>query len=756
LQSRVVLTAGGESKTVACTDLEATLTDLDPATTQAFGRLLDVSGIEINRVTVQLGAPTNRLHEVAFPFTLPLAFGAYRVTVLWTVAGTLATQSNCDLVGASSMHVTLGPRAPVDVPCSTGFYQFYNVGGTLPVTADLRSAAGALIESKTSTVTISDNTQLTYNYAESLAPTTGSLKASFTIDGSAASSQCAAVGATDVAVYVDGVLSTTVACASGEALLNNLTPALHTIEVRLLAGSEQRNTQSTQVSVTAGAQALASFNFSGCANGCVAGQINLDGNAATGACGCEYICTPTSASDPVDAGVVDANCDGSDWVIADCLYVDNTLLLSGVGTTAAPFNTIADALGPAGPSGNKHSICVAAGTYTGTVALPPGTNLIGGFDRDAGYRRSASAVTTISAPGTAITVLGTAANTTIAGLNIVATNAGLPAGASVYGVRVNLTGSAPLVIAYCSIDTDDALAGAAGAAGADGASGGVGNDAAGSNGATAPICGMTLPVGTQGQGGDGVSFAAGGDGFDGVTGAASGNGASACGAPGGAGALGVTGASGADAAQPTGAPSLNPTTGAYQGVNGLSGTGGSRGSYGGGGGAGGASAGVCIVSDIGGGGGSGGCGGEGGGSGAPGNAGGAAIGVVVVNGAVTLDHCTITPGAGGAGGNGGLGGAGGDGGAGGQPDASLAGAGGDGGIGGAGGRGGRGSHASGGLGGPSACYARGTGLGTGVVTTASVSCTAGAAGLGGTLGGPSGARSATGFTGEALDLDAVP
>ncbi|MCC6807856.1 MAG: hypothetical protein IT381_10560 [Deltaproteobacteria bacterium] len=172
--SRFVLTAGNESVTVTCETLEATLKDLDPGITIATGRLLNVSGVEIQRFVVELpGLPASQTHELAFSFTLPKAFGPYAVTVQWAIAGVAAAQSSCDLVGGKTMHVVLGPRDPVDVPCVTGFHTFQHVGGTQVLTGELRGASGAAIETKSMTIAITANQQTTLAYAENLLDCSG-------------------------------------------------------------------------------------------------------------------------------------------------------------------------------------------------------------------------------------------------------------------------------------------------------------------------------------------------------------------------------------------------------------------------------------------------------------------------------------------------------------------------------------------------------------------------------------------------------
>ena len=79
-----------------------------------------------------------------------------------------------------------------------------------------------------------------------------------------------------------------------------------------------------------------------CGATCPAGTWDLDGNPATGVCGCEYSCNKVSDADPIDPSFADDNCDGTDGVVAQCVLVSATLgSIAGAGTREQPIVTIA-------------------------------------------------------------------------------------------------------------------------------------------------------------------------------------------------------------------------------------------------------------------------------------------------------------------------------------------------------------------------------------------------------------------------------
>ena len=63
---------------------------------------------------------------------------------------------------------------------------------------------------------------------------------------------------------------------------------------------------------------------------------------STGVCGCEYTCNKVSDANPIDANFTDDDCDGSDGVVAQCVFVSANLgSIAGAGTRRQPISTIA-------------------------------------------------------------------------------------------------------------------------------------------------------------------------------------------------------------------------------------------------------------------------------------------------------------------------------------------------------------------------------------------------------------------------------
>ena len=489
---------------------------------------------------------------------------------------------------------------------------------------------------------------------------------------------------------------------------------------------------------------------------CEPGKVDLNGDPADG---CEYACTPGphAPDDPIDPSFVDENCDGTDGVVASCLFVAG----SGAddflgGAPTRPLRTIPFAVDLAR---QKHrAVCLAGEAFTGFVVLASGVSVYGGFDatdRAFPFRRSQGAHTSITAEGTVVLASGIDADTHVEGLELHAlVPADRAAGLGAYGVRLT-GGGATLFVRWNTIATDDARSGGDGAPGADGAPGiqgrkgqngvsAAGGPAPGNGGSdggeSVPSACGGAPSGKGGQGGwDKGNGANGDDGSEpAAKGGGGGNGSQTCGfSSGGSGGKGgdatIPGPDGSAGAAPAvvvalGDDGLFTPAIAPGGVSGAPGSSGA----GGGGGAGGTNGGLCN-GDRGGGGGSGGTGGCGGASGTGGEGGGASLGIAAVRGKLVVAGNTLRIGRGGSGGNGGAGGKGGGGGAGGLASAN----GDDGGAGGGGGNGapgGSGGGGAGGLGGPSACIA--VTKSVALDQASSSQCTLGGGGAGGKGAGP--------------------
>ena len=419
---------------------------------------------------------------------------------------------------------------------------------------------------------------------------------------------------------------------------------------------------------------------------------------------------------------------------------------AGDGKRNAPLLTLGAALNRAASLGTAE-IFVSAGQINGTHNVSTAVRMYGGFDA-ATWDRKPGQVTSITSSGYALNITGdgtlvdgfTLQTTGLVGPNSVAV---LVSGAS--GVRL-------------TNNTIIATNGAAGAAGANGLTGEAGE--AGEDGEDAGDCPPNKSGGAGGSGANGTG-GVGGEGTpkSGIAGDPGSNGGGAGGSrgntgqdgkPGGVGDNGTADLEPGSGGEPFG---ILETTG-YEPAIGKDGSGttgdGKAGGGGGGGGGGGRSNSPCGAG--GGGGGAGGIGSKDHGKGGLG--GGASIGVLVIDGDVTVVGSTIRTGAGGAGGrggDGGTGGPGGAGGAGGERNVTQ----GAGGAGGAGGRGGDSAPGGGGGGGPSIAVLGNYNASMNVSATNFETGDGGAGGAGGapTSGGQPGVTGATGFSRDLYQAD---
>jgi hypothetical protein len=448
-----------------------------------------------------------------------------------------------------------------------------------------------------------------------------------------------------------------------------------------------------------------------------------------------------SDEDPIDSDFIDANCDGSDGIVAQCVYATHAGNDDYPGTREEPVATIAKAIEIA-DAANK-DVCLAGEVFLESVTLPSGVSLYGGFDPDHpifAWRRVDYATTEISAPGTVVYATLIDDETHIEGLTLTAT-APAGAGASAYGVRLD-GGLDTLYVRYNQVTVAEGATGGNGDNGSEGE-----NGTKGGNGAQGPSSGTCHASGAGARTSTcGATGGAGGDGGCGIPGPQMpGDGGGAGGNSGGAAgdgspgqnpmgsypnhicpANGDNGGEGSDGADGTPGQYSSPVSvgeidsqGFYVPPVGPEGTDGAHGAGGGGGG--GQGGGVDYTfggSEIehescnGGAGGSGGSGGCGGTAGAGGGGGGASFGISARKGNLVVHDNRITVGTGGQGGNGGTGGEGGSGSSGGSGgliqfkcDVNYWCDNGRGGHGGPGGRGGHGGPGAGGPGGPTACVA---------------------------------------------------
>lgn len=496
-----------------------------------------------------------------------------------------------------------------------------------------------------------------------------------------------------------------------------------------------------------------------CALGCPADTWDLDQNPLTGECGCEYLCEQTSANDPIDEDFTDENCDGTDGVVEDCVFVSASDGSSaGNGTPGDPLDTIANGIAFA-QANDVSAVCVSGETYNEAVTMVSGISVYGGFDHedvDFKFRRKDTVTSAVRALGTVFLAANILEETHIEGLTIEAFTPAIP-GESTYGVRLT-GGSADLYVrynvihAFAGADGDFAGNGTAHAAnqappGNDGGDGCEADDNPCDGDERLGGAQTTCPSGLfGGKGGNGNL---GGDGDDGQAG----NGGTPAGGAGGDrryanldnfcsltapaafhGVGGTNNINHGNNGNPGGAGNDigSVSNGAYAPANGGNGVAGTHGAGGPGGGGGGGEAadvlcGLAISQDAGAGGGSGGCGGQGGDFGRGGGGGGGSFGVFAAGGRVIVTDNDITTDGGGDGADGGTGQRGQTGGLGGQ-GGDLWDDGGNGGDGGNGSNGGHGGPGGGGGGGPCAIL----GFAPGVIFTMNGNSTAlGSAGNGG-------------------------
>lgn len=408
------------------------------------------------------------------------------------------------------------------------------------------------------------------------------------------------------------------------------------------------------------------------------------------------------AVDKPDKFFLDENLDGIDGDTNNAVFVSATDGNdANPGKKWAPVKSITMAMAYA--NANSKDIYIAAGTYVinAPLVLYDGVSLYGYFSSTS-WNRSKLNKVIIQGPNNVLFAKGNAKNSTIAGIEFVASDAVNPSDNSVAILIDSCSGI--IVFNQVIVKAGKGANGSSGQDGSDGQAGGNGGN--GGNG----ICDGTSygPGGfagssscsSGGKGGDGGVQQANGKGGSPNSVGLIGGGGGSWGDPGGPGNKGSNGTDGADGTR--GNSNLNEfavvadgirTNDGGDGTDGADGTGGS-----GGGGGGGQHCFVCADGSGNGGGGGGGAGSKGT-AGKGGKGGGNSVGILALHSNVYLESCDIYTKAGGNGGNGGNGGDGGTkgtGGMGGTNCTAEVGAGGNGGNGGNGGSGGAGAGGNGG------------------------------------------------------------
>lgn len=458
----------------------------------------------------------------------------------------------------------------------------------------------------------------------------------------------------------------------------------------------------------------------------------------------------TTASDATDTGDTDIDAPGVDVEVRDDTADASSVRLihvsqargrsGGAGTSEDPVDSIHRGLALArAASGIGHELLVAAEAYDesgGTLIVPVGVAIHGGFDADT-WERGGADRTTINGAAVAVEVRDAPVSTTLSQLTVNAGDGGRRVdGRGENSIAILAVNAGGLVIEDCTLRGgtggagDPGERGEVGSAGEPGDDGGTGevNSSGVCPSNSAPTPGAAGPSACAMGGAGGPSGRGDRDGSPGQPSDAYSGGPGGIGAtedtfdlpvdPGGEGAPGCDAAATEDHCselEPPAAGLLGDggnalgrvlPDGTWIGSNGTSGGVGSPGFGGGGGGGGGGATGDCTEPDMpsgcdghggaGGGGGGGGCGGEGG---TGGKAGGGSFGLYLVSSTPTVRRTTIAGGIGGVGGAGGSGGDGGPAGEGGEGGLSLCngGPGGDGGDGVPGGAGAPGGGGGGGV-----------------------------------------------------------
>ena len=481
----------------------------------------------------------------------------------------------------------------------------------------------------------------------------------------------------------------------------------------------------------------------GCAvAACEVGWVDLDGDLSNG---CDLRCTPIAGIDSPDPGFVDSNCDGIDGDATTSIFVSPDGNDSANGLTPdTAVATIAQGIVRANSSGRANILMVGAAYAGGTLNLPSGKSLYGGYS--ANFRsRSATRAVYSSTASVALRIQNISSAINIDSVDFSTPNQGTNGWTA--ALIIDNAGS------HVSIARSNITAGAGGV-GSNGSSGSTG--ARGGNGSSVgnSKTGGAAGSGGGGRGGDGRDEASGLSGAAGsvnnATAGTGGRGANGGGCADGDADDGGNGGRGGNAGRGSSGSAGNAigsrSDTAWTPSNGTSGGTGGRGGGGGGGGAGGGEdcvvAFVCIFCGTGRGGGGG--GGAGGTAGTGGTGGGASIGILLTDSTVNLEFTTVRSSNGGNGGRGGDGGAGGSGGDGGAGGSNSSGSDGDGGTGGRGGDGGAGGCGGGGGGGPSIAIWGSGGASSAVVRGTSVSLLNGSGGSGGSSCGSSGANGVSG------------
>lgn len=213
---------------------------------------LAASGCSSNNNTAD-AAPVEDAGEDVLDEPKDLA-GQGTVHVTWTVNG-MPAADGCAAMSAQSVGLQVYIGSPVDVPCTDGTYTATDIPASqLTVSAKLKGAGGSTILDYGETIQVRPRQTTDVNIDFS---PTGSLRVRWTINGMAASAECARVNgfavvltgqrnhgrslSTSSMVCAPGSTNCGYTCRAGSYNFGAVQPGTYNVEGRLFVGTQSMN-----------------------------------------------------------------------------------------------------------------------------------------------------------------------------------------------------------------------------------------------------------------------------------------------------------------------------------------------------------------------------------------------------------------------------------------------------------------------------------------------------------------------------------